>query len=213
MKNLIPFTFVIFFIGFTSYIPKEKWTNLFNGKDLKNWKQRGGKAVYEVKNKMIIGTSTPETPNSFMCTEKEYLNFILELEVKVDTSLNSGIQIRSHSLPAYKNGVVHGYQVEIDPSARAWSGGLYDEQRRGWLFKLDGKPEAQKAFKKYDWNKYRIEALNNRITTFINGVPCTDFTDTLQAEKGFIALQVHSIKKPWQAGKQVMWRNIRIIEK
>ena len=103
---------------------------LFDGKTLDGWKQHGGKAKYAVEDGAIIGTSVPNTSNSFLCTEKTYGNFILELEFKVDPELNSGVQIRSE---VNANDRVFGYQVEIDPSARAWSGGIYDEGRRGWL--------------------------------------------------------------------------------
>jgi hypothetical protein len=170
-----------------------------------------------VKDGAIVGTAVKNTPNSFLCTKKIYKDFILELDVKVDTAMNSGIQIRSQSKPDYKKGVVHGYQVEIDPTDRAWSGGIYDEQRRGWLQNLEEKPEAQKAFNRYEWNHYRIEAIGSNIKTFINGVPCADLIDSVDAS-GFIALQVHSIGgkdldrykiKP----QQVMWKNIKIMEK
>ena len=115
--------------------------NLFNGKDLQGWRQLNGKAKYEVKNGEIIGTTVPNTPNSFLATDIDYSDFILDLELLVvDTSMNSGIQIRSLSKPEYLNGRVHGYQVEIDPSDRQWSGGLYDEARRGWLYSLELNP-------------------------------------------------------------------------
>ena len=69
--------------------------SLFNGKTLDGWIQHGGKAKYEIDNGEIIGTSVPNTPNSFLCTEKLYGDFELELEFKVDPLLNSGVQIRS----------------------------------------------------------------------------------------------------------------------
>ena len=106
------------------------WIQLFDGKTLDGWTQRGGKAVYAVEDSAIVGSSVPHTSNSFLCTDKHYGDFELELDFRVDSSLNSGVQIRSNSLPDYKNGQVHGYQVEIDPSSRAWSGGIYDEGRR-----------------------------------------------------------------------------------
>jgi hypothetical protein len=99
------------------------WVDLFDGSTLKGWQQRGGKAEYRVEDGQIVGVSVPRTPNSFLCSEKEYGDFILELEFKVDTNLNSGIQFRSQSLPDYKNGQVHGYQCEIDPSDRGWTAG------------------------------------------------------------------------------------------
>ena len=193
-------------------LQKEKWTNLFNGKDFTGWEQKGGNAKYEIKDGAIVGTSAMNTPNSFMCTKKIYNDFILEFEVKVDTLLNSGVQFRSNSRPDYKEGVVHGYQCEIDPSRRAWSGGIYDEQRRGWLYNPKDDEKARNAFKRNDWNKYRIEATGSSIKTFINGVPVTNIKDTVEAS-GFIGLQVHSIGNAEQEGKKVMWRNIRIAEK
>ena len=184
----------------------DQWIQLFDGKSLDGWVQRGGKAHYEVKDGVIVGTTVLRTPNSFMCTEKHYGDFILELEFLVEPTMNSGIQIRSHSLKDYKNGRVHGYQVEIDPSSRAWSGGIYDEGRRGWLFSLKDMPEAQKAFKNGEWNHYRIEAIGDRIRTWVNGIPAADLKDDKTAS-GFIALQVHSSKT---AGQQIQWRNIRL---
>ncbi len=187
------------------------FVSLFNGKDFTGWDQRGGKAQYTIKNNQIIGKTVKNTPNSFLTTEKHYDNFILELEYKVDPKLNSGIQIRSNSDPAHRNGQVHGYQIEIDPSPRAWSAGIYEEARRGWLFKLDKNKPAQKAFKQNQWNHYKIKCQGNRIQTWINGVPAADFTETnpIGYKTGFIGLQVHRHKK---AGLKIAWRNIKIKE-
>lgn len=187
-----------------------KWQNLFNGKDLQGWKQLNGKAKYEVQNGEIIGTTVANTPNSFLATEKNYGDFILELELLVDDSMNSGVQIRSESNEAYQNGRVHGYQVEVDPSDRKFSGGIYDEARRGWLYPLDINPKAQQAFKNREWNKYRVECIGNSIRTWLNGVPAANLVDNMTV-KGFIALQVHGIGKDLAAeGKHIRWRNIRI---
>ena len=193
---------------------------LFDGNSLEGWTQRGGVAKYEMVEGTIVGTSVAQTPNSFLCTEKEYGDFILELELKVDNELNSGIQVRSHcndkrsefegkKIPA---GRVHGYQVEIDPSERSFSGGIYDEGRRGWLYEPCGAQHkaARGAFKRGEWNKYRIEARGTSIKTWINGVPVADLVDDVDAS-GFIALQVHSVADEL-AGKEVRWRNIRIKE-
>ncbi len=185
------------------------WQKLFNGKDLQGWKQLNGKAKFEAGNGQIIGTTVLNEPNSFLVTEQEYGNFILELELLVDTSMNSGIQIRSLSKPDYQDGRVHGYQVEVDPAKRAWSGGIYDEAGRGWLYPLELNPAAKKAFKNNQWNKYRIECIGHTIRTWVNGIPAAHVVDA-ETSKGFIALQVHSIHEARQAGKQIRWRNIRI---
>ena len=189
-----------------SLAAQAQWENLFDGETLNGWIQRNGKAKYTVQDGMIVGTTVLNTPNSFLCTEKMYTDFILELEFLVKPGMNSGIQIRSNSFEHYKNYRVHGYQVEIDPSSRAWSAGIYDEARRGWLYDLKNKPKAQKAFKQNQWNHYRIEAIGNRIRTWINGVPAADLKDDMTST-GFIALQVHSSR---EAGNSIKWRNIRI---
>lgn len=193
----------------TSAQDKGGWTNLFNGKDLSGFKQLNGKAVYEVKNGEIIGTTVSNEPNSFLATEKDYGDFIMELELFVHPEMNSGIQIRSMSKPEYMKGRVHGYQIEIDPSARQWSGGIYDEARRGWLYPLELNPGGKVAFKNNQWNKYRIECIGNTIRTWVNGIPTAHLIDA-ETAKGFIALQVHSIGKNDKPGNQIRWRNIRI---
>jgi hypothetical protein len=197
----------------------ENWVSLFDGKSLDGWTQRGGKAEYQVEDGVIVGITVPGrvvngkpvsgTPNSFLCTDTLYGDFILELEFKVDPQMNSGVQIRSNSYPEYDNGRVHGYQVEIDPSDRAWSGGIYDEGRRGWLQDVKDKPEAQRAFKQNEWNHFRIEARGDSIKTWLNGVPAADLKDSMTAS-GFIALQVHGSKDP--VARKVFWRNIRIVD-
>lgn len=185
-----------------------EWVDLFNGKNLDGWVQRGGEAKFTIEDGVIVGTTVPKTPNSFLCTEKDYGNFILEAEYKVDPELNCGIQFRSLSKPDYKDGRVHGYQCEIDPSDRGWSAGIYDEGRRGWLNDLSDNPEARYAFMQNDWNHYRIEAIGNRLVTFINGVRAADLVDD-ETAKGFIALQVHGVGDR-EDPLQVRYRNIRI---
>ena len=188
----------------------EEWTTLFNGKNLKGWTQRGGKATYKVENGAIVGYSKTNTENSFLCTKQDYGDFILEFEFLVDDALNSGVQLRSHSTKDYQNGRVHGYQFEIDPSPRAWTGGIYDEARRGWLYPLIKNVPAQRAFKNNEWNRVRIEAVGRRIRTWVNDINCADLIDEVDAS-GFIALQVHSIGGDTsKEGKTISWRNIRI---
>ncbi|MEM9324906.1 MAG: DUF1080 domain-containing protein [Bacteroidota bacterium] len=188
----------------------QDWTPLFNGKDLKNWEQIGGEAKYEIRGDAIVGIAVPKTRNSFLTTKETYTDFILEYEVHTDSEVNSGVQIRSNTDPNYRKGVFHGYQIELDPSDRAWSGGVYDEQRRGWLYPLTRNPEGQKAFKRAAWNKYRIQAIGNTISTWVNGVQCARLVDDMTAE-GKIGLQVHSIREgSGLEGTEIKWRNVRI---
>lgn len=208
---------------------QEHWTKLFDGKTLKGWTQMGGNASFEVVNGAIVGTTAPDTPNSFLCTEKEYGNFILELEFKVDEGLNSGVQFRSQFI----DGLVRGYQYEIDPDCttpykalpanrdaqgneiapgtapRCWTGGIYDEKRRGWIGDLTRNPKARAAFRPGKWNRIRIEAHNDLLRTWINGVPAATVVDYM-TPNGFIALQVHAV--PEYRRMQIAWRNIRICD-
>ena len=187
-----------------------EWQNLI-GKDLGNWEQLNGTAPFELNNREITGTTVPGSPNSFLCTREKYGDFILEFDTWFDPQMNSGVQIRSESRADYQNGRVHGYQVEMDPSARAWSGGIYDEARRGWLYTLENNPAGQKALKVGEWNHYRVEAIGNSIRTWVNGIPCADVIDEM-TPSGFIALQVHGIgNDSTRTGLQVKWKNIRII--
>ena len=138
----------LFLVGLLSnaHAQKTSWTSLFDGKTLKGWNQKGGKAIYAVENGTIVGTTVANTPNSFLCSNEMYGDFILELQLKVEDNMNSGIQFRSLSLPEYQNGRVHGYQMEVDPTPRAWSGGIYDEGRRDWLYIPNINPAGKKAF-------------------------------------------------------------------
>lgn len=193
-------------LALIALLPTAQWTPLFDGTSLAGWSQRGGKAMYKVEKGEIVGSTVPGQPNSFLCTDKIYGDFELEFDVFVDPTINSGVQIRSNSVGGYKGGQVHGYQVEIDPSKRAWSGGIYDEGRRGWLQDLSKNTDAQAAFKNSQWNKYRVVAKGDRLQTWVNGKPVADLKDKLTMT-GFIGLQVHSHDKE---GVKVRWKNIRI---
>src|SRR5262245_13338666 len=201
------------------------WVNLFSGNDLDGWIPRGGKANYRAEDGQIIGSTVPNTSNSFLCTKKDYGDFILELEFKVHPDLNSGVQIRSQCFDEPKTvtlggkeikipaGRVHGYQVEIDPDVkrgRLWTGGVYDEGRRGWLHDLKNNEPARKAFKPDEWNKFHIECKGDSIKTWLNDVPAADLKDAV-TPSGFIGLQVHGVGQREDA-IEVRFRNLRIKE-
>jgi len=189
-------------------LKKGTWVSLFNGKSLDGWEQINGTARYEVKDGTITGTTAEGSPNSFLCTKKHYGDFELDFEVKLDSRLNSGVQIRSNSFREYRNGRVHGYQVEIATNGNA--GRIYDEARRaGWLNKEGSDEDARKAFKEDEWNRFHVLCLGDTIKTWVNDVPVADVVDSM-TRTGFIGLQVHSFKGDTPAW--VQWRNIRIRE-
>jgi hypothetical protein len=186
------------------------WQNLFNGKDLSNFEVLNGDGEFRIEGDEIVGVSRMDIPNTFLATKTTYRDFILEYEVKIDAGLNSGMQIRSLSMPEYQNGRVHGYQVEVDPSPRAWTGGFYEEGRRGWLYNLECNPKAKEAFKAGDWNHFRVEAIGSHFRVWLNGIPSADVMDDM-IPGGFIALQLHAIYSDADEGKTVRFRNIRIL--
>ena len=184
-----------------------EWQDLVNDTGPDGWQQMGGSARYEFQDGEIVGYAVPDSPNSFLTTKKEYADFILEYEARLDDPMNSGVQFRSH---VRDNGVVYGYQVEIDPTPRRFTGGLYDEKRRRWMYPLTLNEKGRDAFRNGDWNHFRVEAIGNSLRVWVNGIQTVDMVDDMTA-KGFIGLQVHSIRDPEHAGRSVRWRNMRIL--
>ena len=208
--------FVVFvFASATCAFADDGWVSIFNGKDLDGWQQKNGTATYRVENETIIGKTSDGSPNSFLCSTKEYGNFELEFEVRVHDKLNSGVQIRSKTKDNAEKRV-YGPQVEIEASGEngAEAGYVYGEATgRGWLTKK-AHLKPHKYFNDGQWNKFRIVAEGPRIQTWINDKPVEDIVDEPIYEthpKGFIGLQVHGIGRG-QGPYDVAWRNIRIKE-
>jgi hypothetical protein len=190
---------------------QQGWRSLLNGRNLDGWYACNGTAPFTVEDGAIVGRTVLDSPNSFLCTKETFGDFIFEFEVKVESEMNSGVQVRSIADPAIKKGRVHGYQVEIDPSARAWSGGIYDEARRGWLHTLTDQEAARKALRMGEWNRFRVEAIGPSIRTWLNGIECANILDDL-TPRGLIAVQVHSIgSDKTKVGQTIRWRNLRIL--
>lgn len=185
-----------------------EWQALFNGSDLDGWEQVNGSARYEVEGDTLVGYTVMDSPNSFLATKAQYADFILEYDTYVDPAMNSGVQIRSHQKNG--DGIVYGYQIEVDPTDRRFSGGFYDEKRRKWLYPLSLNEKGRDAFRNGQWNHFRVEAIGNTFQVWVNGIQTAAVIDELDSE-GFIALQVHSIKDPAQEGRTVRWRNMRIM--
>lgn len=189
--------------GETGFALEEGYEWLYDGKSLDGWRVIGGEATFAAEGPDIVGRFGPGE-NTFLRTEQTYGDFSLKLQMRWDEPGNSGVLFRA----AQRNGDgrAYGYQYELDASERAWSGGIYDEARRGWLASLEENQAAREAIKLDDWNEVEIEARGALLKTWINGVPAAEMVDGLDAE-GFIALQVHS------GNSGVMrWRNIRLRE-
>ena len=207
---------------------------IFNGSNLNGWLNYGGGKFY-VENNCIVAEAITGLPNTFLHTEKKYQNFELQFDVKLDTVLNSGVQIRSN---IYQNdtetvrwggrfdqegqkdlkniirkaGTFWGYQIEIDPTSRAWSGAVYEEAGRGFLHTPGINQKVKSAFKPLEWNHYKIRVKDNHIQSWVNGVIIGDVYDNM-TDDGYIALQLHSIgKDKIRANKKIRWRNLSLKE-
>lgn len=190
------------------------WVDLFDGKTLDGWTQRNGTATYEVVDGTIVGTTATGSPNSFLCTNRDYSDFELTFDVRVHDRLNSGVQIRSRTRGGPR-GRVNGPQVEIEASGKngAEAGYIYGEAAGGWMTPGDAR-KPHKHFKDGEWNAYRVLAVGPNIKVWINGALISDLTHEKRYEshpRGFIGLQVHSIGRR-QGPFDVRWRNIRLRE-
>lgn len=201
------------------------WVPLFDGKTLDGWEVLEDEGNFFVEDDDIVGETEAGIKGSYLCTKQSYDDFVLELEFKVDRGLNSGVQIRTDihkedvttlymsgrlelKLRSFTAGQIFGYQIEIDTSERAWSAGLYEVGRRGWLQTLEYNEPARKAYKQDEWNTLRIQAVGDSIKTWLNGVPATDTRDAW-CRAGRIGFQLHGTK---ESGKQMRFRKIRIQE-
>jgi hypothetical protein len=198
----------------SNFAADKKYKAIFDGKTLEGWTQRNGTATYRVEKKSVVGKTNEGSPNSFLCSDKEYGNFDLIFEVKVDDKLNSGVQIRSQTKGGPK-GRVNGPQVEIEASGKngAEAGYIYGEAAGGWMTPAD-KLKPHKHFKDGKWNKYRVVADGSNIKVWINGALVSDLNHEEKYKshpKGFIGLQVHSIGRG-SGPYEVRWRKIKLKE-
>lgn len=211
MKKIF-FLSAAFLLLFSASAQTKGWKYLFDGKTLKGWKPLAGNAKFSVEDGAIVGTTVMNTGNTFLATEKDFGDFVLELDVKLESPAgNSGVQTRSHFDAKANNGrgKVYGRQVEVDPSPRKWTGGIYDEGRRKWLYPMDLNAAAQNVYIPGEYNHFKIECIGNEMKTWVNGIPCAYLVDTIDA-RGFIALQVHAVNNEGEAGKKVYFKNIRM---
>jgi len=224
--NKIVYSYLFVF----TFLTNQNNIELFNGNDLSGWVNYGGGKFY-VEDECIVAISKKGLPNTFLYTEKKYQNFELEFDVKLDTVLNSGIQIRSNiyqkqtktirwggrfdengekELKVLKNKAVRfwGYQIEIDPTSRSWSGAIYEEGGRGFLHTPGINEKVKSAFKPLEWNHFKVRVEDNHIQSWINGVMIGDVYDDL-TDNGYIGLQLHGIgTNDHKNNKEIRWKNL-----
>ena len=199
---------------------KAPWKTIFNGVDFTNWKMVGSTGVAEIVDSAFVCHMTANTSeHTFVCTQKSYKDFILELDVKTDSGYNTGILFRCIDKPKNCdtcNVRLYGYQLKIDPSpTRRWTGGIFDDYGKSWhwLYDLSKDERARNAYRIGYWNHIRVEAIGPSIKTWVNDVPATNMINS-KYSKGTIALKIHSLKNmPEQETMKGRFKNIRIITK
>ena len=190
-------------------VPQPQWRSLFNGHDLDRWQVRGDSVPVLVDDGHIVALPRGPTGNTFLATEESFRDFILEADLKIIGDLNAGILLRGAGEATNEDDGLSGYRMEIDQSARQWTGGIYEAKGRGWLSSLEGKEKAREAYQPSSWNRYRIEAIGEHLRVWVNAVPTANIIDG-QSSKGVIGFQAHHL--PHQDGRGAVYiRNIQII--
>src|SRR5579864_387758 len=138
---------------------------LFDGKDLKGWKTTSNH--WTVENGVIAlkdRTDNEEHNDAYLWTERQYGNFVLELEYKTPPlpgDANSGVFLRTTDTA---DPVPTGIEIQIlnvkpgTPIARNSPGSIYDLVAPSKLVHRPG-----------EWNRYVITCDKGKITVNLNG--------------------------------------------
>jgi hypothetical protein len=198
------------------------YTPLFNGEDLTGWRNpypHGDAKVVDGEIHLLA------SDKFFLVTEKKYADFRLSVDIHLpEGPANSGVMFRCHVDKDAKK-KVYGYQAECDGSDRRWSGGLYDESRRGWIWPSTkgrsrdqflkhaeesqaffAEPTVRDALNRNGWNHYEVTCVKDLIRVEVNGVQTVRFRDATDAS-GFIGIQHHG-----EDGQTYRFRNLFIKE-
>ena len=173
---------------------------LFNGRDLSNWVVMHD-GEWKVEDGVLVGrngtnwSTNPEKSGSWLRTQKQYKDFVLEFEYSISPRGNSGVFFRSDTA---KNPAFTGYELQItddhgrNPS-KGSTGALYDVVAAS---KNMSKPSGE-------WNRVRIEARGPAIKVWLNGEQVVEHQGTRRAS-GYIGLQNHDNRTT------VKFRNIQV---
>jgi Domain of Unknown Function (DUF1080) len=192
------------------------WVSLFNGRDLSGWKMiaLNDPASAEIEDGMMVLRQRPNTAeHTFLASEASYGDFILELDLKDDPKVNSGILLRCVKSAPEAKIRLNGYQVKIDDTQRSWTGGIFDDFGDSWTWMQDlsSNDAGRAAFKLGEWAHFRIECIGTTLKVWVNGIPTCHLIDE-KYTSGPIALKIHSAgKNPKVAESAIRFKSIRII--
>lgn len=196
----ISFILILSMLTVSAFSQKVK--SLFNKKDLSGWTINGTEKWYVDKGELVC-ESGPDKKYGYLNTNSLYKDFVLDLDFKQEANGNSGVFIRS----SIKGVDINGWQVEVAP-LNLHTGGIYESMPGGRQWLIQPKPEDEAVLKPEKWNHLRIQAIGDKVTSWLNGKQMVYLQDEkIGSRNGFIALQIHS-----GGGIKVRWKNIRIKE-
>jgi hypothetical protein len=187
----------------------EGFVPLFNGKDLKGWKQIGGKeGVWAAEDGLLVSRSGG---GGWLSTDKTYGNFALRLEYRMEPAGNSGVFLRA---PHEGNPWIQGMEIQLldDRHPKYEKMNLKPSQYTGSIYGVV--PPKKSAIKPAgQWNRIEITARGRHITVAVNGTKVVDanLEDYGAAEKehpgilrkeGYLGLQSHD--------ERIEFRNLEI---
>ena len=205
----------------TSILPAadDGFIDLFNGKDLTGWRPINVAAdTFSVRDGMIVTTGKP---TGFMATERQYENFIIELDWRhLKEGGNSGLFIWGEGLPAPGVPYAKGIEVQILDLGYEKNKGAWEWfTSHGDIFPIWGAtmtpvaPTAKNGVRSFpsekrvkpspEWNHYRVTCNNGTIELEVNGKLVTTGRDC-NPRKGFICLE--------SEGSEAHFKNIRLKE-
>ncbi len=188
---------------------------LFNGKNLDGWVNvNTAEDTWRVKKGILISTGKPI---GVMRTDRQYENFILEIEWKhMEAGGNSGVFVWSEGTQFGDNPLTKAIEVQMLELEWATIHDRTDDYVHGELFPTMGMtaiPDNPRGIRsksiekrcrgKGEWNKYVVVCVDGTVKLSVNG----KFVNGLRAserKKGYLCLEAE--------GAEIHFRNIRILE-
>lgn len=188
---------------------------LFNGKDLSGWVNvNTDKDTWTVQDGVLVCTGRPI---GILRTERQYENFILDLEWKhLQAGGNSGVFVWSQGAPPEGERLPVGIEVQVLELEWAVQHNQTDAYVHGEIFGtgdvkivpdnprgVRSKSFENRCLGKGQWNRYTIVCVDGTIKLAVNGKFVNGISRS-SVKKGYICLE--------SEGAPIHFRNVRIVE-
>lgn len=217
IRTFIPVSFALSLLVSGSLAqPDQAWKPIFDGKTFNGWSVIGGEGKVAIEeDALVLHMTANTTEHTFVRTDKQYQDFILEVDCRRDSDFYYGILFRAQPAPDTAHVRLYGYQVKVDYiPTRKWTGGIFDDfgNTWNWMYPLTDDKRAQGAIKNAgEWDHYRIEAIGDHIKVWLNGIPTSNIINSKYG-KGHIAFKIHFLGDDPEKEKTAAWiKNVRIV--